>query len=114
MEFEEYEREALRVKLYHDTEITPLFSKITYLFMGLSGETGELGEKLKKVIRDKNCILEEYDKSLIIKELGDIYWYLTAIMNELGITQDEVLKVNLEKIQDRIQRGVLQGNGDLR
>lgn len=110
----EYQEQALQVKLYHEAMISPLFSKVSYLVMGLSGETGELAEKVKKIIRDKDCQLSEVDRFLLQKELGDVLWYLTAIISELGLSLEDTMEVNLSKIQDRINRDQLQGSGDER
>ena len=114
MNLKEYSKEALEVKLYHEAEISPLLSKILYLCCGLSGETGELLEKVKKVVRDKNCHLSEEDRLLIQLEIGDLLWYLMAIIDEFGFDPDKILELNLLKIQDRVKREVLGGTGDKR
>lgn len=114
MELKEYAEKALEVKLYGGDEITPLFSNLIHLCLGLGGECGELFEKIKKQIRDKQCNLSEKDRDLIIKELGDIHWYWSAICDELRIDPDKVLEINLEKVSDRIKRDVLKGSGDER
>lgn len=114
MKGNEYQKQALETKLYHEQEISPLFSKLLYLACGLNGESGELDEKLKKIIRDQNCQMTPQNLELIKKELADILWYLTAIVDELNLTLEEVMECSLVKIQDRINRGVLRGSGDER
>lgn len=114
MEVNKYIEKALETKLYHETQMTPLFSKISYLYMGLNGEVGELGEKLKKLIRDKECLVSDQDNQLLKKECADILWYYIAILSELGFSFDEIMEISLEKIQGRIERGTLQGSGDER
>lgn len=110
----DYSKVALETKLYHESQITPTFSKIIYLCLGLGGECGELYEKVKKAIRDKNCKVDEEFLTLIKKELGDILWYWAAVCDEFGIDPDEVSAMNLEKIKDRLERDVLKGEGDER
>lgn len=114
MDLTVYSKKALEVKLYGGDKISPLFSNLIHLCLGLGGECGELFEKIKKQIRDKQCQLSEKDKILISKELGDIIWYWTAICDELKLDPNFILKQNLEKIEDRLKREVLKGEGDER
>jgi len=78
--------------------------------LGLIGESGEIAEKIKKLLRD-NTRVEAQD---IIKELGDVAFYLTALANYFGSSLDEVLELNMIKLNDRQERGVLKGSGDNR
>ena len=114
MDFKNYIKKALEVKLYEGTYISPKFANIVHLSLGLSGETGELCEKVKKAIRDKNCELSEKDYLLIKKEMCDILFYWVALCDEFEMDIDGILELSLEKIQDRINRNVLQGSGDER
>jgi NTP pyrophosphatase (non-canonical NTP hydrolase) len=50
----------------------------------------------------------------IVKELGDVLWYLAAMADELGTTLNHVAEVNLEKLRDRKERGVIKSSGDNR
>lgn len=110
----DYAQKALKVKLYENTHLTPKFANIVHLVLGLSGETGELSEKIKKAIRDKGCYISDKDYQLIEKEMCDIIFYWVALCDELGMDPDEVLNMSLVKIQDRLDREVLQGSGDER
>jgi NTP pyrophosphatase (non-canonical NTP hydrolase) len=76
---------------------------------GLGGETGEVLEKLKKIVRDG-----QLDSDGLKKELGDVLYYLTYITLAFGFTLDDVIKTNVEKLTDRQTRGTIQGNGDNR
>ena len=78
--------------------------------LGLVGEAGEVAEKVKKLLRDKSKI----NPSEIVKELGDVAFYLTALANYFNSNLDEVLDTNMQKLNDRHARGVLGGNGDNR
>ena len=78
--------------------------------LGLIGESGEIAEKIKKLLRD-NTKVEAED---IIKELGDVAFYLTALANYFGSSLTGVLATNMDKLNDRQERGVLQGSGDNR
>ena len=78
--------------------------------LGLVGETGEVAEKIKKLIRDGNKIANEE----ILKELGDVLFYTTALANLYGKGLQEVMKLNIKKLDDRERRGKLKGSGDNR
>ena len=78
--------------------------------LGLVGEAGEIAEKVKKLLRD-NTWIETQD---IVKELGDVAFYLTALANYFGSDLTDVLDINMNKLNDREERGVLSGSGDNR
>jgi NTP pyrophosphatase (non-canonical NTP hydrolase) len=82
--------------------------------LGLSGETGEVAEKFKKIYRDKGGVINSDDRLEIQKELGDVLWYLAVLSDTLGLTLEEVAALNLEKLKARQQRGQLHGSGDNR
>lgn len=108
MNFQEYSLESRKVLLY-PKEVAPL-----YLALGLNGEAGELGEKVKKVYRDKQGKFDQESIKEIMKEAGDTLWYLNSICEELGFTLERVAEMNIEKLEDRIKRSVLQSSGDNR
>ena len=78
--------------------------------LGLVGEAGEVAEKIKKLIRDNN----KYANEEIMKELGDVVFYATALANIYGRGLQEVLELNVQKLDDRQKRNKLRGSGDNR
>jgi NTP pyrophosphatase (non-canonical NTP hydrolase) len=82
--------------------------------LGLAGEAGEVAEKIKKVLRDGNGVVSEEKKEEIIKELGDVMWYVANLSTELKISLEDVVSKNIEKLQSRQQRNELHGSGDNR
>ena len=78
--------------------------------LGLVGEAGEVAEKTKKLLRDSTKL----DRNDIIKEIGDVVFYATALANFFDSSLAEVLEMNMNKLNDRASRGVLQGSGDNR
>lgn len=82
---------------------------LIYMALGLGSEVGEFQGKLKKKIRDG-----AFDDKAAMKELGDVLWYVAGCAEQLGFTLEEVANVNLLKLRDRQQRGVIGGNGDER
>lgn len=82
--------------------------------LGLVGESGEVAEKVKKLIRDKQGVLSDDEKRELVKELGDVLWYITTISHLIGYSLEDVARVNNEKLLSRQARGVLGGSGDNR
>lgn len=106
---------GLAVEQIFDRQNTPELKRfmITLLhYTGLAGEVGELGEKLKKAIRDKQYIPIRDDD--IGKELGDIEWYLTRLESDMRFTKNEILQRNYDKLAKRLQENKLHGDGDNR
>lgn len=108
MDFEQYDQESSRVLIY-PRDIAPL-----YLALGVNGEAGELGEKIKKIYRDQSGMFNLQSIEEIKKEIGDVLWYLNRLSRELGFTLESAAVLNLSKLQDRIQREKLQSEGDNR
>ena len=109
MNFDEYQKESKKTALYPNKG-----SNLVYPVLGLAGETGEVVEKVKKLIRDKSGKPDEKFKQEIKKELGDVLWYLAQTCTELGLSLDEVARQNLEKIFSRLERNKIHGSGDNR
>ena len=107
MDFKTYQKKARETALYPD-----LGSNFIYPTLGLVGEAGEVAEKVKKVIRDKNGIFDEVSKSAIKKELGDVLWYLSNLCSEFNFKLEEVALINLEKLKLRASKGKISGSGD--
>lgn len=78
--------------------------------LGLVGEAGEVAEKIKKLIRDSTKV----DRDEVIKELGDVIFYATALANYFDGSLEEVIAVNIDKLDSRERRGTLRGSGDSR
>ncbi|MFA5777255.1 MAG: nucleoside triphosphate pyrophosphohydrolase family protein [Parcubacteria group bacterium] len=109
MDFKEYQEKSRKTALYPDKD-----NNFVYPTLGLSGEAGEVAEKIKKVIRDKDGIIDDVTREEIKKELGDVLWYVAQLATELGLSMDEIAQKNIEKLLSRMERGVLQGSGDNR
>ena len=107
MDFQTYQKKARETAKYPN-----LGSNNIYPTLGLVGEAGEVAEKIKKVIRDKNSIFDEESKLAIKKELGDVLWYLSNLCTEFNFSLDEVALNNLEKLKLRAAKGKISGSGD--
>ncbi len=106
MEMNAYQEKSARTAIYPKS----LNGGIFYACIGLSGEVGELLNKVKKLARDN----AELDKEGIKLELGDILWYVAMVAKEAGISMEEVASANIEKLEKRMKNGTLHGNGDER
>lgn len=82
--------------------------------LGLVGESGEVAEKFKKLIRDKKGELSDETRTELVKELGDILWYVNSVAHLIGSSLEEVARVNNEKLASRHARNMLSGSGDNR
>lgn len=69
--------------------------------LGLSGETGEFCDMIKKVIFHEKKFDEEHAK----KELGDVLWYAAMICRSFGWDMEEIMKINIEKLKARYPDG---------
>ncbi len=108
MTFEEYDTRASCTAIY------PQKYGVIYPVLGLVGEAGEVAEKVKKTIRDKDAIFDEGVRKAIASELGDVLWYLSATAREIGLSLDDIACLNIEKIESRNKRNALHGEGDSR
>lgn len=109
MTFEEYQKQSRKTAKYPDAG-----RNYIYPALGLCGESGEVAEKIKKVIRDKGGIIDEITKQEIAKEIGDVLWYLSQLSTEMGLSLENIADENLKKLFSRMERGKLSGNGDNR
>ena len=80
---------------------------VDYLIHGLTSEAGEVAGKRKKELRDGT-----YNQGAFLNEVGDCLWYITRICDEWGITLEDLMVMNKDKLQSRKDRGTLGGSGD--
>lgn len=108
MTLNEYQIEAAKTACYGEK------NSIIYPTLGLCGEAGEVSEKVKKILRDKDGVFSEETKSELAKEIGDVMWYISALARDLGFTLEEIGQRNIDKLRSRKERGVIHGSGDNR
>lgn len=86
------------------TTLNPALSKKDVLIngvMGLCGESGEAIDIVKKWLAQGH----ELDKEKLAKELGDICWYLAETATALGLSLEDLMIANIEKLQKRYPEG---------
>ena len=114
MTLEDYQKQAISTDTFGGKSDAIFTKGFMSKVLGLVGESGELAEKFKKILRDKDGHLSEEDKVEIIKELGDVLWYVSAIATYLDVSLEDVASGNLKKVLSRKDRGVTNGSGDNR
>lgn len=96
-----------------DTNNTALqFLRMSYLVTGIAGETGEVLQAWKKYLRG------DFDwqelETRMVNELGGTLWYMAMICNEMDLSLPQVAHRNLDKLEQRQDKGTLKGDGDER
>ena len=109
MNLDQYQKQALKTSRPKDAQ-----DEIFHLLLALCGESGEIAEKAKKIIRDKGSDFSQWDREDIVKELGDVLWYVAIIANYFDIPLGEVGDKNIAKLADRMKRNMISGSGDNR
>lgn len=119
LDFDSYQQKVQATAVYPGSgegeeyvEVPRKTLAILYTALGAAGECGEIADKVKRILRDDGGILTEDRRLSIAKEAGDAFWYLAALCEEIGFTAAEVALMNLDKLRDRQERGVLHGSGD--
>lgn len=81
--------------------LTPDKMHQLHMAVGVSGEAGELIDAIKKyVIYDKAL-----DRENVVEEIGDIEFYLEGLRASLGITREETITHNMQKLGKRYSGG---------
>ena len=133
MELNDYQKQAM-------TTCMDSCDNFSYMMLNLVAELGEFSGKVAKAIRKKKASIgtpeqqeNAYPNELLFnaellqgspefgefidelkKEAGDILWQLSGLCNVMGWELEDVARMNLEKLADRKNRGVIDGNGDRR
>lgn len=76
-------------------------AKIENGILGMCGEAGECADILKKYLHQGH----EFDREKLVRELGDVLWYIAETASGLGISLEDVAQINLEKLRARYPDG---------
>lgn len=99
-----------------------------YPALGLAEEAGEVCGKVAKFIRkhdgEKPATVATPEIDIggddirftadLRKELGDVLWMVAELCTVYGLDMGDVMQANIEKLADRLNRGVIVGEGDNR
>jgi len=83
-----------------------------YTILGLCSEAGEVAGKYKKFLRD-NTPWEDLQLAMM-KELGDVLWYVDRIADEFDLNLQTIMEANVLKLQARKANNTISGSGDER
>ena len=103
-----YQKVALTTAIY------PREQAIIYPTLGLTGEAGEVANKVKKIIRDGSDSKDEKLVSEIKAEIGDCLWYIAVLADDFDIKLSDIASTNLEKLANRKKNNTIHGSGDTR
>ena len=104
--FNQYQKRALETAMYPN-----IGQNIIYPALGLTGEAVEVSELIKKMIRDDGGTLTNQRREKLLKELGDVLWYVAVVAHEAGLMLGDVAQVNLDKLSRRKSEGKITGSG---
>lgn len=109
MDFKEYQELAYRTA-GDQTElaktITPAQLELVNWALGLTGEAGEVADYLKKCVFHGHPI----EREKLVKELGDVCWYLAGLASALGVPLEEIASKNIDKLRRRYPEGFSSGH----
>ena len=103
-----YQKVALTTAIY------PREQAIIYPTLGLTGEAGEVANKVKKIIRDGSNKNDDSMVSEIKSEIGDCLWYIAVLADDIGCKLSDIANTNLIKLANRKEKGTIRGSGDKR
>lgn len=102
----EYQGKSQSYAAYYDSPTH--YGVSLYPFVALAEEAGEVCGKVAKAMRKYDPI----DSRAVALELGDVLWQVAACANEIGYSLEQIAAMNLAKLEDRANRGVIVGEGD--
>ena len=76
-------------------------SQLAILGLGLGGEAGEVQELLKKHLGHGH----ELDREKLVKELGDVLWYVAGVATSQGLSLEDIAEQNIAKLLKRYPQG---------
>ena len=96
------------------TAIYPREQAIIYPTLGLTGEAGEVANKVKKIIRDGSNKNDDSMVSEIKSEIGDCLWYIAVLADDFDIKLSDISSTNIEKLANRKKNNTIHCSGDTR
>jgi len=78
-------------------ELTPEQTNLIHMVIGISGEAGELLDAVKK----HTIYQKPLDVVNVKEEIGDIFFYLFNLIDSLGLTFEEIIQGNMDKLSVR-------------
>lgn len=128
MDFKEYHERATKTKQFppvylkrnktktNSPQVVTFYDELGFVYpaLGLAGESGEVVEVLKKILRNNNGVPTAEFVEKLKYELGDVLWYLDILCSEFGFTLEQVAELNVKKLESRVKRDKIKSEGDFR
>ena len=99
MEFDRYQKEAVRADRVPLAEGTEDRLPLMIPMLGLAGEAGQLLSEYKKYLRDGEA--HGLFSERVSEELGDLLWYIANVASKFDLTLNEIAVANLVKVKAR-------------
>lgn len=93
MNLDDYQKDALKSVAITEKNLAALAHRT----LGLTGESGQVANMVKKIIRDKDGAASPEDVEAITEKLGDALYYVAVLSEYFGKDLSEVAAANLEK-----------------
>ena len=114
MQINDYQARAMSTCL-------PACNNHVYMINGLTAEVGEINDKIAKWVRkgiarfdDNRLVFNTSDPAVrdsyvaeLIKEIGDVAWFLAGLAKVLGVPFEDVCEINLDKLANRKKEGTI-------
>lgn len=97
MNFNEYQDLASRTM---NLSLDPMLALATS-GLGIAGESGEVADHIKKHVGHGH----DLDHLKVIKELGDVLWYVAVLARQMDISMDDIARLNITKLKARYPEG---------
>ncbi len=112
MNFKEFQEKTNQTALYPQE---PAAVAMSYLTLGLCGESGEVAEIIKKMLRKgipmstlKDQAADNQLRKQIKEELGDVLWYIGQLCEQCELSMEEIAKDNIRKLELRSKTNQIQ------
>lgn len=97
MTINEYQRLAMRTSNKELANMGHLENGV----LGIAGESGEVADLVKKHLFQGHPL----DVQHIVKELGDICWYIAEAATAIGYDLETIMQMNIDKLKARYPEG---------
>ena len=111
MDFDQFQKECAKTDVGTSAQ-DALEPGWLYYALGVAGECGEIMEKIKKFFCDEHGVPSTKFIDAIEKEIGDVLWYLARLADAFGLSLNQIALKNAAKLQSRMERGKIHGDGD--
>lgn len=101
-----YQNESMRTK---DGDLQSV-EQFKCAALGIAGESGEICDLVKKLLYHRKMM----DKSILVKELGDLLWYIALMADAIDVDLSEIMSININKLKIRYPNGFNFRDSELR